>query len=181
MRVISGIYKGRKLNGYDVEGTRPTSSRVKESLFAMIQNKIKGSICLDLFAGSGSLGIESLSNGAEKVYFVDSNPKIVNILKSNLKNLNIENAEVYIKKYEDALINFKSKNIKFDLVFLDPPYGKNIINDALRLIVEYNLLNDNSYVVCEDSVYPEVKEPLKIIKQREYGYKKITILEYASK
>ena len=80
MRIISGKYKGKKLDGFDIEGTRPTMDRVKESLFGIIQNNLKDSICLDLFAGSGSLGIEALSNGASACYFVDKNKQILNIL-----------------------------------------------------------------------------------------------------
>ncbi len=81
MRVISGKYKGKKLIGFDIDGTRPTMDRVKESLFGIIQNKIKDSIVLDLFAGSGSLGIEALSNGAKMCYFVDNNIELINIIK----------------------------------------------------------------------------------------------------
>lgn len=180
MKVISGIYKGRKLKGYDVIGTRPTSSRVKESVFGMIQNKVKESVCLDLFAGSGSLGIEALSNGAKSVYFVDNNPKLIKVLKENLNSLNLENVEVYTKSYEEALKNFKNEKIKFDLVFLDPPYGKNLIENILKLLVDYNILNEGAYVVCEDSSFPNIKEPFNTLKQREYGYKKVTIVEFST-
>ena len=81
MRVISGKYKGKILIGFDIDGTRPTMDRVKESVFAIIQNNIKNSVVLDLFAGSGSLGIESLSNGASECYFVDNNTSLINMLK----------------------------------------------------------------------------------------------------
>ena len=87
MRVISGKYKGKVLKGFGFDGTRPTMDRVKESLFAIIQNKINESICLDLFAGSGSLGIEALSNGAAFCYFSDNNKAIIDILEFNLKNI----------------------------------------------------------------------------------------------
>ena len=84
MRIISGKYKGRMLKGFDLIGTRPTMDRVKESMFATIQNKIKDSIVLDLFAGSGSLGIEALSNGSKYVYFVDKSEEAIKTIKSNL-------------------------------------------------------------------------------------------------
>jgi len=100
MRVISGKYKGKKLKGYDVDGTRPTMDRVKESLFGSIQNYIIDSKCLDLFCGSGALGIEALSNGAKECYFNDKNPGMIKILKENLKN--IDNYIVSNKDY----INF---------------------------------------------------------------------------
>ena len=87
MRVISGKYKGKTLMGFNIDGTRPTMDRIKESLFGIIQNKIKDSIVLDLFAGSGSLGIEALSNGAKECYFVDNNIEPINVLNKNIKDM----------------------------------------------------------------------------------------------
>ena len=91
MKVISGILKGRNIKGYDIVGTRPTMDRVKESLFAMIQEDIRDSVVLDLFAGSGSLGIEAISNGAEYSYFVDNNIEVIKVLNENINNFNIKN------------------------------------------------------------------------------------------
>ncbi len=90
MRVISGKYKGKTIKGFNQEGTRPTMDRVKESLFSMLQSDIKNSIVLDLFAGSGSLGIEALSSGSKLCYFVEKDKKMFSILKDNLNNLKIE-------------------------------------------------------------------------------------------
>ena len=98
MRVISGKYKGKNLEGFDINGTRPTMDRVKESLFGSIQNKVINSVCLDLFAGSGSLGIEALSNGGSKCYFVDNNYEIIKKLEKNLKG--IYNSTLLNKSYE---------------------------------------------------------------------------------
>lgn len=104
MRIISGKYKGREIKGYNIDGTRPTMDRVKESLFASIQNYIKNSICLDLFAGSGSLGLEALSEGANACYFVDNNKIVIDTLKQNLTKLNVEEKYYLIKKdYIEAL------------------------------------------------------------------------------
>ena len=89
MRIISGIYKGKIIKGHNIEGTRPTMDRVKESLFSMIQLKIKNSVCLDLFAGSGNLGIECISNGSRITYFVDNNIQAIKTLKENL-NVTLE-------------------------------------------------------------------------------------------
>lgn len=120
MRIISGKYKGREIKGYNIEGTRPTMDRVKESLFASIQNYVKGSICLDLFAGSGGLGIEALSEGAQSCYFVDNNKIVIDALKKNLTSLKVEEDYFLIKKdYVEALKTF---DMKFDIIFLDPPY-----------------------------------------------------------
>ena len=145
MRIISGKYKGKKLDGFDIEGTRPTMDRVKESLFGIIQNNLKDSICLDLFAGSGSLGIEALSNGASICYFVDKNKQILNILKNNLKG--IENSILIEKEYLMALEELKNK--KFDVIFLDPPYKDNLITPSIKKIIELNMLNKDGIIVCE--------------------------------
>ena len=169
MRVISGKYKGKYLNGFDIDGTRPTMDRVKESLFGIIQNKLDDSICLDLFAGSGSLGIEALSNGSKVCYFVDKNPKILKILESNLEK--IENSIIIKKDYKEALKTF---NTKFDIIFLDPPYSDNLITPSINLILENNLLNDSGLIVCE---YEKeiIKCDLEVIKEKNYGSKNIII------
>ena len=148
MKVISGFLKGRIINGYKTEGTRPTMDSVKESLFAMIQSDIKDSICLDLFAGSGSLGIEAISNGAKFVYFVDHNKKILNILKKNIVNFKIETfSKVILADYKKALLKFNTSNIKFNLVFLDPPYQVHVIEDILKF------LNEKDMIVQQDKLY----------------------------
>ena len=112
MRIISGKYKGKYITGFDINGTRPTMDRVKESLFGMIQDYISDSSCLDLFAGSGSLGIEALSCGAKECYFVDNNINIINILKKNINT--IENAFIIKKDFKNALKEFcNQNNIRF--------------------------------------------------------------------
>lgn len=173
MRIISGKYKGKKLTGYDILGTRPTMDRVKESLFGIIQNYLKNSTILDLFAGSGSLGIEALSNGATTCYFVDNNIKLINIIKENTKNIE-ENTIILKKEYIEALKYFKDNNIKFDIIFLDPPYKLNLINKSIELIEKYNLLNENGIIVCE---YEQelFTSSYNIIKEKKYGDKSIRI------
>ena len=173
MRVISGKYKGKKLKGFDIDGTRPTMDRVKESLFGMIQNKVDNSTCLDLFAGSGSLGIEALSNGAKYCYFVDNSREILKILNNNLKE--IDNKEILSIDYKQALS--KLKNIKFDIIFLDPPYKLNLINETLNLIYEYDLLNENGIIVCEYENENIIFDKYEIIKEKKYGSKNIRIYE----
>ena len=113
MRIISGKYKGRKIEGFNIEGTRPTMDRVKESLFGSIQNYIKDSVVLDLFAGSGSLGIEALSNGAKLCYFSDNSKEAINVLNKNLKD--IDNSYVIKSDYKDALNILEEKNMEFDI------------------------------------------------------------------
>ena len=176
MRIISGKYKGKKIDEYNIDGTRPTMDRVKESVFGTIQTHLKSSICLDLFAGSGSLGIEALSNGAKKCYFVDSNIKVTNILKRNIKSLNIlEDYEIINDDYKTALVYFKNNNIKFDLFFLDPPYKFSYINEALNKIYEYNLLNDNGYIICEYENEIINNNYFDLVKEKKYGNKYVKI------
>ena len=176
MRVISGKYKGMVLKEYNVVGTRPTMDRVKESLFGIIQNKVKDSICLDLFAGSGSLGLEALSNGANKVYFVDKNKIVINNMKKNFEK--IDNYYLYNLDYIEALKKFKEQNIKFDIVFLDPPYDLLLITKSIELLIEYNLLNKDSYIICEYTKENIVCN-LEIIKEKKYGDKFIKIYKFS--
>lgn len=169
MRVISGKYKGKILEGFDIDGTRPTMDRVKESLFGIIQNHIPNSICLDLFAGSGSLGIEALSNGASKCYFIDNNKEVIKILNHNLNK--IEDGIVVKDNYDNFLNN---TDTKFDIIFLDPPYKFNLINNCIDLILKNNLLNDNGIIVCEYE-NEVIIDKLELIKEKKYGSKNIKI------
>lgn len=172
LRVISGKYKGKNLLGFDVLGTRPTMDRVKESMFGIIQSRIKDSICLDLFAGSGSLGIEALSNGARECYFVEKNNEIYDLLEKNLIGVD---GNILIKSdYKDALNSFVKKNIKFDIIFLDPPYKLCLINDILDFIFMNNLLNDDGIVVCEYEVEDVLSNKFEELKTKKYGSKMVT-------
>ena len=176
MKIISGKYKGRNLEGYNLDGTRPTMERVKESLFAIIQNYIDGAVVLDLFSGSGNLGIEALSEGASYAYLVDFNKKAANTIKNNLSNIGIKEAEVINLDYKKALNYLKGK--KIDLIFLDPPYKTDFIEQSIKLIDEYNLLNEEGLIICENDsldkiVYPDNYE---VVKDRKYGDKWVVIL-----
>lgn len=173
MRIISGKYKGKKLQGFDIDGTRPTMDRVKESIFGMIQNRIKGSVCLDLFAGSGSLGIEALSNGASSCYFVENGNDIYNILKNNL--IGISDFYLFKKDYKRSLIDFVNEGIRFDVIFLDPPYKMNLINDILVYIYENDLLSENGLIVCEFESENVSTELFELYKDKKYGSKIVKI------
>lgn len=179
MKVISGLYKGRKIEGYDLNGTRPTMERVKESLFATIQNYLDGSTILDLFSGSGNLGIEALSQGASFAYLVDYNQKAVKTIKQNIENIGIKNAEVINMDYLKALNYLKEKNIKLDLIFLDPPYNTNYIEKSIELITKNNLLKDNGLIICESDSLDKIvyNDVYKIIKDKKYGDKWVVILK----
>ena len=178
MRIISGLFKGRNIKGYDIEGTRPTMDRVKESMFAMIQNNLKDSICLDLFCGSGNLGIEAISNGAKLCYFVDNNIKAIKTVEENIKNLNIKNNTKLLNyDYKKSLKYFNETNTKFDIIFVDPPYDHHVIEKIIKYVDEYNLLNDDGLLVLEfekehlENSYVN----LTLIKEKKYSWKYVYI------
>ena len=142
MKVISGIYKGRTIKGYDMDGTRPTMDRVKESLFATIQDEIKDSVVLDLFSGTGSLAIESLSQGAKTAYAIDKSKEAIKTINENIKTIGVNNCKAIMSDYKSAIISFKNQQLKFDIVFLDPPYKTDYIEKSLNLIIENDILKD---------------------------------------
>ena len=176
MKIISGIFKGRTIKGFDIEGTRPTMDRVKESLFGTIQNYIPDSVVLDLFAGSGNLGFEALSNGANFAYFNDINVKCTNLITKTIKDLNIEDkTKVFNMNYKKCLEYLIQNKIMFDLIFLDPPYKMEELNYIVKKIYDNNLLNENGLIICEvDSLYLDINY-LDKIKEKKYGNKYIII------
>ena len=180
MKVVSGKYKGRSILGFDLDGTRPTMDRVKESMFAMIQGNIRNSVCLDLFSGSGNLGIEALSQGAQDVFFTDKNKKACVVIKKNLDNLGINFNNILNLDYRRSLEYYKEKNISFDVLFLDPPYDTDFIKNSIEKITEYNLVNDNGIIVCESNCLDKIVYDSSIymsIKERKYGDKWVVIIK----
>jgi len=176
MKIISGKYKGRNIEGFMLDGTRPTMDRVKESLFAMIQNYLDNSVVLDLFSGSGNLGIEALSQGAKDITLVDSNYKAIKVIEKNLSNIGIS-ANTINMDYKKALEVLKDK--KFDIIFLDPPYKTNYIEESIKLITLYNILNDNGIIICESDDLDKIvySNDYEAIKDKKYGDKYIVILK----
>jgi 16S rRNA (guanine(966)-N(2))-methyltransferase RsmD len=176
MKIISGTLKGRTIKGFDIEGTRPTMDRVKESLFGTIQNYVPNSIVLDLFAGTGNLGFEALSNRAKFCYFNDINIKCIKSINNVIKELElIEKTKVLNMSYKSALKYFKDNNIKFDLIFLDPPYKMDILNEIIEYIKTNDLINNNGLIICEiDNLYLNIDYYQKI-KEKKYGSKYIVI------
>lgn len=178
MKVIQGKHKGTILKGFDINGTRPTMDRVKESLFAMIQNDIYNKSCLDLFAGSGNLGIEALSMQAKQVVFVDHNQIAIKTIKENLSKVH-EHAEVINLDYQKALNYFYQNHITFDIIFLDPPYQTDYIKKSIELIDKYNLLNKNGLLICESDAKEKLSgyKNYQEVKTRKYGQKIVVILK----
>lgn len=180
MKIISGKYKGRTLRGFDINGTRPTMDRVKESLFAMIQDYIKDSVVLDLYAGSGNLAIEAISNGAKEAYLVDNKKQAINVIKDNIKSLNIDNTNIINKNAKDALNDFIKDKIIFDIIFLDPPYHTDELNISLSIINDnISILSNNGIIVCESELKIDYSKynNLFIYKTRRYGKKCVNILK----
>ena len=176
MKIISGKYKGRNIEGHNLDGTRPTMERVKESLFAIIQNYLDRAVVLDLFSGSGNLGIEALSEGASFAYLVDYNKKASDTIKRNLNTIGIKDAEVINLDYKKALNYLKDK--KIDLIFLDPPYKTDYIEQSIKLIDEYNILSDEGLIICENDSLDKIVYPnnYEVVKDRKYGDKWVVIL-----
>ncbi len=179
MRIIAGQAKGRKLitpNGDDV---RPTTDRVKEAVFSMIAPYIHGSLVLDLFSGTGNLGLEAISRGAEKAFFVDKSRDSIKIISRNILKLDMKSkSEIKNTDALKAIDDFRSSNIKFDIIFMDPPYGKGIIKSCIEEIDRSGLLNKDGIIVIEHNELEKIDANignLNILKDKKYGNTIITI------
>lgn len=180
MKIISGKYKGRVLEGFDIAGTRPTMDRVKESLFAMIQSYLEDATVLDLFAGSGNLGIEALSEGAQEIYLVDKNKKACQVIKRNVNKIGIEVSDIFCGDYKSALKKYQEQSIKFDIIFLDPPYQTDLVKKSIEIIEKYELLSKNGIIVAESDTLDKIifSDKIEIVKSRKYGDKVVAILRH---
>lgn len=184
MRIIAGEYGGRPLKGTVSDETRPTTDKIKESMFNLIGPYFDGGLVLDLYSGTGALGIEAVSRGADEAYLVDTNPSAIESIN---KNIGITKDEekffVYRMPASKALTTFLHKQIKFDLVFLDPPYGSEAFIDDVQWIIVNELLKIGALVVCEtdaDFEMPEHIGSLRLYKQKKYGQTLVTIYEQES-
>ena len=184
MRVIAGKYRSIKLNAVEGMNTRPTTDKIKENLFNMIDSydcKV-----LDLFGGTGGLGIEALSRDAKHATFIDGSNNAIKVIKSNIEKCRIDATDysLYRNDFKRALKIFGKKEEKFDIIFLDPPYDKGLIDEALQCILDNNLCNDKALVICEKSNTEEITvtdEKLEVIKEKKYGITDIVIFEYMEK
>lgn len=147
MRIISGKYRGKKLKEFDLDSTKPTLDRVKESIFNIIQFDIIDAVVLDLFAGTGALGIECVSRGANKTIFVDNNPQAVNIINDNLKGIDGE----FLVKQMDYRSYLECNDEKFDIVLLDPPYMTDFGVKAIDYIINNDKLKSGGIIIFETS------------------------------
>ncbi len=177
LKIISGIYKGQKIFLPSSTKTRPTTHLVREAVFDMIQFEIPKSIVLDLFAGSGAYGIESISRGATKVIFNDTSSDARRTIKKSLEKLKIRNYDLFSLDFKSLLAS--KKGAKFDIIFLDPPYRKSeYYNEALKLIKQYNLLSNLGHIILEKNNDIDIEIPKKFIvsKEKKYGSKSILII-----
>lgn len=182
MRIITGSARGTKLATLDGEATRPTSERVKEAIYSMIQFELVDSWVLDLFAGSGQLGLEALSRGAEKAHLIDKSPEAVNIIKQNAQKTHLYNrCRVLAMDWAEYLRSSKGL-YKFDFVIVDPPYSTGIIQEVLKQLPDCDLLSDGARIIIEnenDDIFggDEALSALyNIEKSNRYGRTHITIL-----
>ncbi|MBP2001172.1 16S rRNA (guanine(966)-N(2))-methyltransferase RsmD [Paenibacillus shirakamiensis] len=182
MRVISGSAKGRPLKAVPGTGTRPTTDKVKEAIFSMIGPYFDGGQALDLFAGTGGLGIEALSRGMDKAVFVDLEYKSLEVVKSNLAATRLtEQAEVFKNDAQRALKALSKRDTQFDLVFLDPPYRMKNGDQLMLQMEELGLLANEAILVLEyesSYVYPEQFGNFECIRKTAYGETAVSIYSY---
>ncbi|MDB2618345.1 16S rRNA (guanine(966)-N(2))-methyltransferase RsmD [Alphaproteobacteria bacterium] len=185
MRVIGGKFKGLKLIPPKNLGIRPTSDRLKEALFSILDSKkyninIHNSSVIDICSGTGALGIEALSRGANKIYFIDQETKSIQIIQKNISKLKINNEdEIFIKVINDKSTKaLKKINHVFDIVLIDPPYKTKIIEETLKDLKNYNLIKTHSYIFAESS-NAEIFDfnGYELLDTKKYGKSKLTILK----
>jgi len=185
MRVIGGKFKGLKLMPPNDLGIRPTSDRLKEALFSILESKkyninIHNSSVIDICSGTGALGIEALSRGAKEVCFIDKDIKSIRIIQKNTSKLNINHEDkIFIKIIKDEVTKALQKiDSIYDIVLIDPPYNTNIINETLQDLKNYNLIKTHSYIFAESS-NAEIFDfnGYEILDTKKYGKSKLTILK----
>ncbi len=183
MNIITGRAKGMKLETLEGDATRPTSQRVKEAIFSMIQFDIEGANVLDLFAGSGQLGLEALSRGANKASFCDLSRDAVDIIIKNAKKSKMfDKCRISTCDYSQMIRGIAGKE-KYDIVFIDPPYKDNVICDVLKKLYNSGALSENAIIVCESGVEDifgddeETRRKFYICKKSRYSITYITLLK----
>ena len=180
MRIIGGNARGTKLYTLDGKNTRPTLDRVRESLFNIIQNDIKDCSFLDLFSGSGAIGLEAISRGARKAILCDNSVEAVKIIKKNVEKTKYnDNVEIYLLDFKTLLKDII--NEKLDIVYIDPPYNTDFAYQAIQIIIEKDLLNENSMMIIEtdrDEIENNINTlPIEIIDIRRYGRAKLIFVK----
>lgn len=179
MRIIAGKHRSRKLNTLEGDNTRPTSDRIKEAVFSSLGRIVNEGKVLDLFGGSGNIGLEALSRGMDFAYFCEQNKRAVAIIEENVSLLNEQNkCEIYSGDYKEALE--KWKDLKFNLIYMDPPYRLKVIEECLRFIDKHEMLHVYGCIVVEslkEDVFPDKVGSLMKYKEKTYGITRITYYE----
>lgn len=175
MRVVSGSARGCKLQPVPGMNTRPTTDRVKENVFNLIQDHIREAAVLDLFAGTGQLGIEALSRGAASCDFVEHNGTAYHVVAKNIQTARVQERARTHRMEADAFLA-KAGAKRFSLIFLDPPYGGIILENALRSIERFDILSANGIIICESAVEDRFAHGFEVIRERRYGATMITVL-----
>lgn len=167
MRVVAGKARGLTLKTLDGDSTRPTRDMVREALFNIIAEKVPDAVFLDMFAGSGAIGIEALSRGAKKTYFIDSNKDAVSVINQNLNKARFNDNSVVLRgEFLKALD--KIKNEKFDVIFIDPPYNKDLGVKAIEEVYKRNILQVDGIIVYETDRTEDVPEEINVYKRYDY-------------
>lgn len=173
MRIIGGKARGTKLYTLEGENTRPTLDRVKEALFNIIQTEIPNSIFLDLFSGSGAIGLEAVSRGAKKAILCDKSKDAIKIIEKNIKKTHLEEKIEYYQLPFEILLNNKIKDL-IDIAYIDPPYKTDYAYESLKILIDNKMLKKDSYIIIETDDEERIIEQIKkikvdIIDQRKYG------------
>ena len=184
MRIIAGKYRGRKLATIEGRHIRPTSDRVREALFNILAHKPKPAAVLDLYCGTGALGLEALSRGATRACFIDNDNQSISILRKNVA-LFKEALDVNIIRWDASasLDCLRSEDQRFDLTFIDPPYARALISQTLRHLVDCRCMASGGIIVAEHAPDETIALPdsgYKIIDHRRYGKTRLTFLEWLS-
>ena len=177
MRIIAGQAKGRKLKSVNTAQVRPTTDRVKEAVFNILGAAVNGTIVLDLYSGFGGLGLEALSRQAARAVFIEKHYKNAAIIKENIALCGFEEqARVMIT---DVFNYLQEPQHKFDIIFMDPPYGRKLVNKTIRAIISAQLLTTTGLIIIESEQNTEINkyQELKIIKDKNYGDTKISIYQ----
>lgn len=181
MRVISGEYGGRPLKAVLGDQTRPTTDKVKEAVFHMIGPYFEGGRVLDLYSGSGSLGIEAVSRGMDEAVLVDMSHKAIKTINENIKmTKEPEKFTVLKKKDRQAIVELETRAKEFDLIILDPPYAAQEILSIISDLEKHSLINSNAIILCETDKsvnLPDHFERFEMIKQKHYGMTQITVYQ----
>jgi 16S rRNA (guanine(966)-N(2))-methyltransferase RsmD len=180
MRVLSGKYKGKKLISSTDKSIRPTTNKIKEFIFNILQDFCKDKFIADIFCGSGSLGIESLSRDSRYVVFVDNSVNSINVLKKNISQINLESEKFQIINNDAIAFSTQTKN-KFDLLFIDPPFHYPPLNDLIVSIFNNRILKKNGILVIEHEISNTVnfdKNLFEILKQKKIGRSMISFITH---